>query len=61
MFYGHGLTRAKFLDAYREETGKVVGPLHGIPISIKDMVDLKGVATTLGNSPFLGVQRFWLR
>ncbi|KAH8832735.1 general amidase [Flagelloscypha sp. PMI_526] len=48
IFYVHGLTRAKFLDAYLADTGKVVGPLHGIPISIKDMVNLKGVATTLG-------------
>jgi aspartyl-tRNA(Asn)/glutamyl-tRNA(Gln) amidotransferase subunit A len=26
--------------------GRYLGPLHGIPISLKDLVDLKGVATT---------------
>lgn len=34
--------QAKFLDEYIEEKGEVVGPLHGLPISLKDMVALKG-------------------
>ncbi|KAI9719854.1 MAG: hypothetical protein M1828_006075 [Chrysothrix sp. TS-e1954] len=32
------------LDAY----GTVTGPLHGIPMSLKDQFDVKGVDTTLG-------------
>ncbi|KAL3421967.1 amidase [Phlyctema vagabunda] len=30
------LARAKFLDDYLEKNGKVIGPLHGLPISLKD-------------------------
>ena len=30
-----GLERAKGLDHYLETTGEIVGPLHGLPISIK--------------------------
>ncbi|EXJ81134.1 hypothetical protein A1O3_07422 [Capronia epimyces CBS 606.96] len=36
------IARAKELDAYYEKTGKLVGPLHGIPISVKEHVGLKG-------------------
>ncbi|KAK2741577.1 hypothetical protein FQN57_005560 [Myotisia sp. PD_48] len=31
-----GLKRAQFLDNYQRRTGKVIGPLHGLPISLKD-------------------------
>lgn len=30
-----GIKRAKELDEYLESTGKVVGPLHGLPVSFK--------------------------
>src|SRR6187431_69320 len=29
--------------------GRRIGPLHGIPISLKDLVDQKGIATTAGS------------
>jgi amidase len=32
---------AKKLDAHFERTGKVIGPLHGVPISVKEMVHFK--------------------
>lgn len=35
FFLEEALTRAKELDEYLEKTGKVVGPLHGLPISVK--------------------------
>jgi amidase len=34
-FPDEALARAKELDEILEKTGKVVGPLHGLPISIK--------------------------
>ncbi|EJT97485.1 amidase [Dacryopinax primogenitus] len=42
IFLDEGISRAKELDEYYEREGKVVGPLHGLPISIKDHVPLKG-------------------
>lgn len=36
------LSRAEELDAYFKETGKLVGPLHGVPISVKEHIGLKG-------------------
>lgn len=32
------LDEARKLDAHFKQTGKVVGPLHGVPISVKEMV-----------------------
>ncbi|KAF4776197.1 hypothetical protein HER10_EVM0004269 [Colletotrichum scovillei] len=36
------LAAAAKLDAKFQETGKIVGPLHGLPISIKEHIGLKG-------------------
>jgi hypothetical protein len=35
------LARAKELDDIFKKTGKVVGPLHGLPISLKDQFRIK--------------------
>jgi amidase len=35
------LARAQELDSYFESTGKVMGPLHGLPISLKDQFRIK--------------------
>ena len=35
------LAQAKALDAYYEKNGKTVGPLHGLPISLKDQFRVK--------------------
>lgn len=36
------LTRAAELDEHFKSTGKIVGPLHGVPISVKEHVGIKG-------------------
>ncbi|EFQ97015.1 acetamidase [Nannizzia gypsea CBS 118893] len=36
VLFDEGLKRAKELDDHLERTGKVVGPLHGLPVSLKD-------------------------
>lgn len=41
-FFEEALTRAADLDRHLKVTGQVVGPLHGLPVSIKDHVLVKG-------------------
>lgn len=36
FFIEEGLERARYLDKYFAETGKTVGPLHGLPVSLKE-------------------------
>ena len=45
------LAEADRLDASFRATG-LVGPLHGIPLLIKDQADVKGMATTMGSVLF---------
>lgn len=47
LFIDEGMARAKELDAYFAETGSVVGPLHGLPVSLKEHYDYKGKVTHL--------------
>lgn len=35
------ISMARKLDSYFQSTGRVIGPLHGVPISIKEMVSFK--------------------
>ncbi len=48
VFFAEAFQRASELDRYLEETGEVVGPLHGLPVSIKDHVMVKGHDTSTG-------------
>ena len=47
----HALTRAKQADS-EIAAGKYLGPLHGIPYGVKDLLDTKDIATTYGAEPF---------
>lgn len=42
------LARAKDLDSYYEQHGKPIGPLHGLPVSVKEHIGLKGLRCTTG-------------
>lgn len=46
--YNLALARAKELDEHLEKTGQTVGPLHGLPVSVKDQCRLVGTETTCG-------------
>ncbi|CDO73100.1 hypothetical protein BN946_scf185007.g154, partial [Trametes cinnabarina] len=48
VFFDEGIRRAQELDRHLEETGEVVGPLHGVPVSIKDHILVKGHDTATG-------------
>jgi Asp-tRNA(Asn)/Glu-tRNA(Gln) amidotransferase A subunit family amidase len=44
------LSAAKALDAEYAKSGKLAGPLHGIPVVVKDQVETKDVMTTFGSA-----------
>ncbi|KAJ5176698.1 uncharacterized protein N7482_002575 [Penicillium canariense] len=44
--------RAQYLDSLREQ-GRLAGPLHGLPVSIKDNFHVKGTEATIGMVSFL--------
>src|SRR5882762_3748150 len=48
---GHALEDADRLDAAYRASG-LIGPLHGIPILVKDEIDTAGMPTTLGTQVF---------
>jgi fatty acid amide hydrolase len=47
------LARARELDRILKETGRPVGPLHGLPVSIKECIAIKGTHATAGIVKFL--------
>jgi len=42
------LEEADKMDSVLASTGKLVGPLHGIPVIVKDCIDVKGLPMTAG-------------
>ncbi|KAG7132648.1 Acetamidase like protein [Verticillium longisporum] len=53
IFFDEGIERAKWLDQQLQTTGKVVGPLHGLPVSLKDSLHVKGRHATVGYTEYL--------
>lgn len=54
VFFDQALERAKYLDDYFAQHKKLYGPLHGLPISLKDQFHVKGVDTTMGYIGWIG-------
>ena len=54
IFFDQALERAKELDAYYVKNGKIVGPLHGLPLSLKYQFHVKGVDTAIGYVGWIG-------
>ncbi len=52
-FFDMALRRAQELDDHLAATGKRIGPLHGLPISVKECYNIAGVPTTMGFVSFL--------
>ncbi|KAK0466411.1 general amidase [Desarmillaria tabescens] len=54
IFVEEALAKAAERDSYLEQTGKVLGPLHGLPVSLKDQVNIKGIESTMGYVSWIG-------
>ena len=48
------LRTAQELDDLFKDTGTVKGPLHGLPISLKDQFHVKGYDTSMGYVGWIG-------
>ncbi|EHK22860.1 uncharacterized protein TRIVIDRAFT_29685 [Trichoderma virens Gv29-8] len=48
IMFSEAIERAKWLDSEFKKHGKTVGPLHGLPISIKDQFYIKGYDSSMG-------------
>jgi fatty acid amide hydrolase len=53
VMFTDALKRALELDQIYQTTGRVVGPLHGLPISIKECIAIKGTHSTAGLAKYL--------
>lgn len=48
IFFAAALDRARWLDGELARTGTPVGPLHGVPVSLKDTFKVKGYDSSIG-------------
>jgi amidase len=54
IFFDNAIEHAKFLDKEYERTGKTLGSLHGIPVSLKDSFDVSGFDSSIGIASLTG-------
>ncbi|THH06326.1 hypothetical protein EW145_g4166 [Phellinidium pouzarii] len=54
IFVERALARAAECDNYLKTQGKPMGALHGLPVSLKDQICLKGLETTMGYVSWIG-------
>ncbi|KAJ5279304.1 amidase [Penicillium angulare] len=52
-FFDQALERARELDEYLQKNGEIIGPLHGLPVSLKDCFNVKGIPSTIGYTEFI--------
>ena len=54
VLFDAALRRASELDSYIAAHGKPIGPLHGLPVSVKDSFRVNGAETSVGFVGWLG-------
>ncbi|KAL5113584.1 hypothetical protein ACEQ8H_008532 [Pleosporales sp. CAS-2024a] len=48
ILFEDAIEQAKALDDWFKKSGRLLGPLHGVPMTLKDQFDVKGYDSTLG-------------
>jgi len=48
ILFEDAVTRARELDTFFAANGRPIGPLHGVPMTLKDQFDVAGYDSTLG-------------
>ncbi|EXJ86327.1 hypothetical protein A1O3_03278 [Capronia epimyces CBS 606.96] len=54
IFFEAAILSAQALDDYYAQHKKTIGPLHGVPVSLKDQFHVRGVETTMGYVGWIG-------
>ncbi|BFZ56930.1 Acetamidase [Savitreella phatthalungensis] len=54
VFFDVALAQAEAADEHFRTNGKPIGPLHGVPVSLKDQFRVTGVETTMGYVRWIG-------
>jgi amidase len=54
ILFDIALARADDLDRYLEEHGEPIGPLHGLPVTLKDQFHVKGAETPMAWVGWIG-------
>lgn len=54
IFFDAAIQDAERADKYLKQNGKPIGPLHGLPVSLKDQFHVKGVETHMGYVGWIG-------
>lgn len=54
MLFDYGLEQARRLDKFYKCHGKTFGPLHGLPLSVKDCFDVERADSAMGWAALLG-------
>ncbi|OAQ97677.1 hypothetical protein LLEC1_01912 [Akanthomyces lecanii] len=54
ILFDTAVAEAERLDEYFVKHGEPIGPLHGLPVSLKDQFHVKGVETTMGYVGWIG-------
>ncbi|KAI7173640.1 amidase, partial [Hortaea werneckii] len=54
IFFDAAIQDAERADKYFKQNSKPIGPLHGLPVSLKDQFHVKGVETHMGYVGWLG-------
>lgn len=52
--FDRAIAMARARDEHLAETGQPIGPLHGLPISLKDNINVKSVDSTVGMATHVG-------